>query len=416
MKYAPPTDSPSTAPERPLWRNQDFLLLWSGQIVSTIGTNMSALALPLLVLALTHSPAQAGLVAALQMLPYLLFSLPVGALIDRWDRKAIMIRCDAVRWLALGSVPLAFFLGHLSVAQLYIIAVIEGTANVLFGLAQISALPRVVKPAQIPQAYALDQVTEYISTLLGPNLSTLLISLARSTVLGAILAYLVDSISYLISVISLRFIRVPFQNERKQEKIHLWQDIMEGLRFLWQQPILRIMVLLTMSVNFLSVPVKLAIIVLVQNRLHLDALMLGIIISADGIGGLVGGFLAPWVKRHLRFGQIIIGSVIVWSLATLLCTLATSAPLLIIGRGLVGLIWPLYAVALVSYRLSITPDELQGRVNSSFRVLTYGIEAIGSALGGLLLAMLDPRIELGLISGGLALSAIIVVFTHLRRA
>src|SRR5262249_3214272 len=90
-------------PSRPLWRNRDFLLLWNGQTISTLGTNMSTLALPLLVLALTHSPAQAGLLTAMRLLPYLLFSLPAGALIDRWDRKAVMICCDLVRWFALGS-------------------------------------------------------------------------------------------------------------------------------------------------------------------------------------------------------------------------------------------------------------------------------------------------------------------------
>lgn len=91
---------------RSLWRNRDFLLLWNGQTISTLGTNVSTLALPLLVLALTHSPAQAGLLTALRLLPYLLFSLPAGALIDRWNRKTVMIYCDVFRWLALGSVPL----------------------------------------------------------------------------------------------------------------------------------------------------------------------------------------------------------------------------------------------------------------------------------------------------------------------
>src|SRR5579863_8814662 len=105
-------------PARPLWRNRDFLLLWSGQTFSTLGTNVSSLALPLLVLALTHSPAQAGLLTAMRLLPYLLFSSPAGALIDRWDRKAVMIRCDLIRWLALGSVPLAFSLGHLTLIHL----------------------------------------------------------------------------------------------------------------------------------------------------------------------------------------------------------------------------------------------------------------------------------------------------------
>ncbi len=221
---------------RPLWRNRDFLLLWSGQTISVLGTNISTLALPLLVLVLTHSPALAGLLTAMRLLPYLLFSLPAGALIDRWDRKAVMIRCDIVRWLALGSVPLAFASGYLTVAQLYIVAFIEGTAYVLFSLAQISALPRVVSPTHLPRAYALDTTTEYVGSLLGPGLGGLIISLARTIASGAVLAYLADSISYLASVISLLFIRVPFQAERAVTgRPALHKEIAEGLRFLWQQ-------------------------------------------------------------------------------------------------------------------------------------------------------------------------------------
>jgi len=124
-------DDPAiAAPVRPLWRNRDFILLWSDQTVSTLGTSMSLLALPLLALALTRSPAQAGFLAAVQSLPYLVFSLPAGALIDRWDRKRVMIRCDAARFIVYGSVPLAYVLGHLTIAQLYLVALVGGTAFV----------------------------------------------------------------------------------------------------------------------------------------------------------------------------------------------------------------------------------------------------------------------------------------------
>lgn len=108
------------APKRiPLWRNRDYMLLWSGQIVSSVGTRVSQLAFPLLVLALTHSPAQAGLIAALRGLPYALFILPAGAMVDRWNRKRVMILCDAGRAIALGSIPIALLLGHLTILQLY---------------------------------------------------------------------------------------------------------------------------------------------------------------------------------------------------------------------------------------------------------------------------------------------------------
>lgn len=410
------TDTSTTSKKRSLWRNRDFLLLWSGQAISMLGTSISTLALPLLVLALTHSPAQAGLLAAIRMVPYLLFSLPVGALIDRWDRKAVMIRCDAVRWLALGSIPLAFAFDRLSIPQLYIVGFIEGTANVLFSLAQISALPRVVEPEHVPQAYALDLTAESTATLLGPGISGVIIGLARTTVLGAVVAYLADSISYLASVISLRFMRVQFQAERAVEKQRgLWRDIGEGLRFLWGQKRLRLMALLGTAINFLQAAIPLALIVLMQ-KMHISAPVIGLVFSAGGVGGIVGGFLAPLVQKRLRFGQIVIFSVIVWILATILLAVGFSVPMFMAGQLLIYITWPIYGVTLVSYRLSLVPDELQGRINSSFRVLTYGSEPLGAAIGGFLLVFLSGQEELWFIGAGLGLCTLFVAMTELRKA
>ncbi len=404
-------------PSRPLWRNRDFLLLWSGQSISTLGTGISAFAMPLLVLALTHSPAQAGFVAALRQAPYLLFSLPAGALIDRWNRKAIMIRCDAARWLALGSLPLAFALGRLTMAQVYLVAFVEGTAFVFFSLAQIAALPQVVAPDHLARAYALDNTNEYVGALLGPSLGAVIIGLAPGIELGTMLAYLTDSLSYLASVISLRFIRVPFQRERANTgKRSLRHEIAEGLRFLWQQRRLRLMALLTMTVNFLQSFLTLAVIVLARTILHLDVQTLGFVLSAGGIGGVLGALIAPWLRAHLRFGQIIIGSVMLWAVGVLALVAAPSAAWLVVGVGLVSSLWPIYAVTLVSYRLELTPDALQGRVNSAFRFLSFGSEPLGAALGGLLLAAFGPQLVLGLIAAGLALSSLVVLGTELRKA
>src|SRR5262249_52482995 len=150
-------------------------LLWSGQTVSIFGTYVSQLALPLLVLALTKSPTQAGLLTAVGMLPYLLLSLPAGALVDRWNRKALMIWCDTARWLTLGSIPLAYALGHLSVAQLYVVAAVAGIGDVFFGLAQTSSLPQVVAPSQLSRAWSLSEASDASGRLLGPGLAGIII-------------------------------------------------------------------------------------------------------------------------------------------------------------------------------------------------------------------------------------------------
>ncbi len=132
--------TPANAPS--LWRNRDYMLLWSGQVISTTGTGISGIAFPFLVLLLTNSPLQAGIAGALRALPYVLFSLPVGALIDRWNRKVIMILCDAGRAVALGSIPVALVFGVLTIWQIFIVAFVEGTLFVFFDIAEVACLPQ----------------------------------------------------------------------------------------------------------------------------------------------------------------------------------------------------------------------------------------------------------------------------------
>jgi MFS family permease len=142
-----------------LWRNRDYLLLWGGQVVSVLGSRVSQISLPLLIIAVTHSPAQAGTVAALFGLPYLLFGLLAGVLVDSWDRKRTMIICSAINCVGTGTIPLAIVSGRLSMPQLYAVALVTGSAFVFFDVAEIAALPNVVAPGQLPAAVGQNQAT-----------------------------------------------------------------------------------------------------------------------------------------------------------------------------------------------------------------------------------------------------------------
>jgi len=409
-----------TAP--PLWRNRDFLLLWSGQTVSRLGSQVSNIALPLLVLALTRSPAQFGFIAAGQSLPYLLLSLPAGALVDRWDRKRVMIVCDAARFLSMGSIPLAYAAGRLEVAQLYAVALVMGLALVFFDAAELAALPRVVPESQLTRAAGLNATAESGAYLVGPGLAGVLIGLARSTVPGAALVYLVDSLSYLASLLTLSFIRLPFQEERAgppRAALSLRAvraEIVEGVRFLWEQRRLRTIALLSTAINLLDGPLMLAVIVLARDDLHADARTIGLIFSVAGAGEVLGSFLAPWVKARVRMGRALIGAVAVWALAMPLEAAAMSPLMLIAGAALADMMIPIYNVTQVSYRLSLIPDALQGRVNSAYRLPSYASGFIGTAVGGVLIGTLGARPVLWLIAGGLALCALAAGLTPLRRA
>ena len=405
----------------PLRRSRDFLLLIGGQAVSRLGSRISDIALPLLILALTRSPAQAGLIAAAQSLPYLALSLPAGALVDRWDRKRTMILCDAIRCVSMGTIPIAYALGHLSIAQLYAVALVIGSALVFFDAAELAGLTRVVPAAQLARAIGIVSTAESAAYLLGPGLAGLLIGLARTVPAGAALAYIVDSLTYLASALTLRLIRLPFQEGSAEAHDPLSlralrAEIAEGLRFLWANGRLRTICLLSMGINLLDGPLLLAVIVLARDELHADARTIGLIFTVAGAGELLGSFIAAWLTARAHTGHILIGAVAAWALAMPLVAEATSPVSLIAGAALADMMIPLYNVAHVSYRLSLIPDGLQGRVNSAYRLPSYGSGLIGTVAGGILLGTVGPRPVLWLIGSGLALCAVAASLTSLRQA
>src|SRR5512133_848470 len=201
------TDATPAEKLPPLIRNRDYMLLWSGQFVSNLGTSMSGIAFPLLILALTNSNTTlAGIAGALGSVPYLIFSLPVGALIDRWNRKRVMIICDTFRALNTASIPIALALNVLTVPQLFVNTFIEGSFFVFFNLAEVAALPRVVDKRQLPQASAHNEAGGIASFLIGPPLGGFLFGSVNRA-----FPFLADAISYGVSVFSLLFIRTEFQ-------------------------------------------------------------------------------------------------------------------------------------------------------------------------------------------------------------
>ncbi len=226
-----------------LWRNRDYLLLVSGQGISEFGTQISDLAFILLVLMLTGSPAQVGFVGALETLPIIILSLPAGAMVDRWDRRHVMIFCDTGRALILASIPIALALGHLTIVQIYITALLEPTLGVFFDLAERASLPRVVEQKQLPVVSSQNQAITYTAALIGPSISGAIYSLGRA------FPFLADALSYVVSVASLLFIKTPLQEERHSEPRKLWVEIKEGFWWLWNHRLLRFMTFVVGGLN-----------------------------------------------------------------------------------------------------------------------------------------------------------------------
>lgn len=393
-----------------IWRNRDYTLLWGGQAISTIGSSVSELAFPLLVLAITHSPAQAGIVAALRTLPSSLFTLPAGVLVDRWNRKRVMLFCELGRFLSVASIPLAFVLGHLSIYQLGINAFLEGMLAMLFRLAHSASLGQVVAREQLSSAIAQEEFMEGTTTLCGPSLSGLLFTLSQ------MLPFIADAISYAASILSLLLIRTPFQGERTSARPHLRAEIREGIAWMWRQPLIRAMTILTIPGACIHPGSVLAIIVLAQQR-GASPVVIGVIFALGGIGSLVGSLLTPFWEKHLSVGQAILLCrwlfAILWPFYVLI-----PVPLLLglVDFG-VGFADPIEDVQYFSYRLSLIPEALRGRVIAACRIFPGLVRPLGLLFTGFLLQSVGPIPTLLAFWIGMLLLALLMTSNrHIREA
>jgi len=395
---------------KPLWRNRDFLLLVSGQAVSSVGSQVSLIAFPLLILALTNSPIQTGLITALRGLPFALFCLPAGALIDRWDRKRVMILCDIGRAIALVSIPVALVFGHLTYIQLYTVSLVEGTLFVFFNLAETACLPHVVMKGQLSAAVAQNEVLYSVSSVIGPALGPILYGI------GSTIPFLADGISYAASAFSLFFIKTKFQEERDAEPHKLWAEIGEGMSWLWHNPLVRFIAVLTFGLITPCSGYVLIIIILARD-LHATNVITGLIFAGGGIGSVVGALLVVPLQKRFSFGQLMIGTAWLWVLGWLLYAFALNPWILLAANVVSFIVVPIYMMVQFSYRLALIPDRLQGRVNSVFRLIAFGSQPIGLALTGALLQVMGPIPTVILLAIPQLVLAVAVTFNrHVRHA
>ncbi len=367
----------------PLRRNVDYTLLWSGQVVSTFGSTSTSVVYPLLVLAMTGSPAAAGTILALRALPYLIFSLPAGALIDRWNRKRVMILCDLGRALVIATIPLALWFDALTIWQLCVVALIEGSLFVFFNIAEVAALPRLVPVEQLPQATAQNEASFSVASIVAPSIGT-----ALYQTLGKSAPFVADALSFLVSAATLAKIATPFHTERVGEPRDLPKEIAEGLRWLWTNRLIRVMALLTGGLNFVYAALPLILLVIAKNS-GATNFETGLIFSIAGFGGVAGSLIGGRLQRRFSFGQVIVA--VMWANVVLLplylLPLHSSSQVIWLGAiyALIAMTGPIYNVVQFSYRLALIPDALQGRVNSTFRLLAFGLNPLGAIAAGFIL-------------------------------
>jgi MFS family permease len=355
------------------------MLLEGGRLLSSTGTQLTTIAYPLLVLALTHSPAKAGVVTFARLIPYALLALVAGVAADRWNRKKLMLAADGIRALAIASLVTTVLLHHLSFWQIPLVAFVEGTGSVFFGAAAAGALRSVVPRRQLPAAVATQGARASIVRLIGPPLGGVLFGLARAV------PFLVDAASYMFSIASLLAMRTPFQEERTDGRVSLRMQIAEGFRFLWGQPFLRTAAFIYGLGNF-ALPGVLFVIVVLGKRHGLS----GGEIGAFGLSTLLGSVVSPFLRRSLSMRAILLLELWAW-LGTIAFLVWPSVYVLTASVLPLAVTLPVTDSVVVGYRIAITPDRMLGRVESVRSNVALLLGSFGPLAAGFLLESVSAR-------------------------
>lgn len=385
---------------RPLSRNHNYRVLWSSQALAEFGSSAAGIALPLMVLAVTSSPATVGLVLGSSAAASLLVGLPAGALVDRWDRKKVMLSCEVVDVLATISLVIALWRNMASIWHIILVAAVWGVCGAMFSPAEEACLPSLVPAEQLSMAVSLNAARSHLAALVGTSAGGFLFALGR------FVPFAVDVLTRIMGFFVLLFLRAPPRDVRPEPLSRLGHEIASGLRWMWQQRPIRVIGLFAVGINLLFAAYFVIIIVFARAK-GVPAGEIGIMAGMMGAGGILGSLLAPHLYQRLSPYLAIIG--VFWAV-TLLTPLA-----IFIGNGyLIGTL--LAAIALLAptanttintYQLLLTPDELRGRMSSVMSVLIGSAAVAGPALGGVLAEAVSNNQAILLCAAGLGIVTVL---------
>lgn len=359
----------------------NYTKLWSSSVVSNLGDGIDLAALPLIAAGLTRDPLVFSGVAIAGRLPWLLFTLPAGALIDRLDRKRVMGMVNLARFTLMGALGLAVLSDRMSIWLLYGVSFALGMAETLFDSAAQALVPSLVRRDQLEVANGRLYGAEVVANqFLGPPLGGALFAVLPA------LPVLLDASTFLLSALLILAISGTFAPARMEggPRRPLRREIAEGLQWLWNHRLLRTLALLLGLLNGLATSVLAVFPLFAIEVLHLGPVGFGTLLTALGVGSILAGLIAPAITERIGRGQALIASILVFGLTSIVQGLSSSVVVVGVMAVLFGFCAVIWNVITVSLRQAIIPDELFGRVNSVHRFLGWGSMPLGALLGGLL--------------------------------
>ena len=371
---------------RTLWFNQDFTKFWVGETISLMGVQVSALALPLVaVLTLDAGPEQTGALRFAQFVPFLFLSLLFGVWVDRVRKRPLMISANIARAVLIGLVPLVAALNALSMELLYVVAILIGICTVLFDVAWMSYVPTLVDKKHLVSANGKVSASYSGAAIAGPGFAGVLVQVASAP--GAMV---VNSVSYVVSVLTLVFIRRPEPEPAKDgKKRKIGAEIKEGVTFVGRNPFLRTIAIIGSMYNFCYMFIEGIFVLYAVNTLGFSAATIGFVLGLSAVGGLIGAFTAQMLTNRFRFGRVYLVAVVVGYFGPVLIPAAdgpTWLAAVTVGAGflLMRLGLAVANVVAISLRQAVTPLELMGRMNAGMRTMMWGLGTVGALAGGFL--------------------------------
>jgi MFS family permease len=366
----PEQSLPAIARGTGLLINRRFTLLWMGDALSEVGSQATSVAMPLLVLALTGSPAKAGLVGLARSLAYPLAPLPAGVLVDRWDRRRVLIGCAAGRALAMASIVMMLVIGHPPLGQLMAVAFINAALWSMAVIAERGLLAAVVPPESLPDAVALNEARESMAAIGGPSLGGALFGIAQG------LPFVADTVSFLAAGLAVFAVRVPSGVHPSGGRGTSVDAIREGIAWLWGRPFLRAGSILYAAANLTIASVEL-LAILIARAHGASSAAIGVALAIIGAGGVAGALVAGPARRRLSARWSVL--IEPWCAAALIPALLLVHSAVAIGSVVAVTFLPmaLSSSVVVSRRITLTPDHLRGRVQASASFIAGSIGWIG---------------------------------------
>ena len=396
-----------------LWSHRDFRLLWVGNTTSQFGATVGRTVLPLLAAgALAATPFEMGVLSAAGSAAFLLIGLPAGVWVDRLSRRPVMLVADLARAALMLSVPVAWWLGVLTLVQLVVVALLVGAATVMFDVAHQSYLPSLVRRDQLVEGNAKLESSRAVAQVSGPAVAG---GVAQGV--GAANGVLATGLGYLVSALFLLRVRTPEPRPERPEKPGLRHEVAEGLRFVFGHRSLRAVVGCTGTANFFGGIGTAVTVLFLVRELGLSEGVVGLVLSAAGVGGVLGALTAGWWTR--RFGQvrtIWLSALVTFPFGLLIPLGGADWRMVLLVLGEVGSAYGVivYNIAQVSYRQSICPDRLLGRMNASIRFVVWGALPLGGLVGGALGGGIGVTPTLWVAVGGQAVAVLWVLLSPLR--